>query len=326
MKTVIKIIFRETPVLKKIISVLILLTIISAFAGCTGRLRPKQDSGKISVIATVFPPYDFAREIIGGEEELKMLLPPGAESHSYEPTLQDIMAVRSCDVFIYVGGESDAWVRKILDSVDITDIKIITLIDCVELAEEKIVEGMEAEGDGDEPEYDEHVWTSPKNVKLIVQKISVAMCEADPDNAAFYKKNTEEYLLKLDELDVEFQSVADNAACRTLIFGDRFPFRYFADAYGLTYFAAFPGCSSETEASPKTIAFLIEKVRAEDISAVFYIELSNEKTANTICAETGAKKLLLHSCHNVTRDEFKNGITYLELMQRNVEALKEALN
>lgn len=178
----------------------------------------------------------------------------------------------------------------------------------------------------EEHELDEHVWTSPKNAKLIVQKISDALCALDPDNAATYKANTTSYLGELDELDAAFQAVVDGAVRKTLVFGDRFPFRYFADAYGLEYFAAFPGCSTETEASAKTVAFLIDKVKDESIPVVFNVELSNQKMANTISESTGAKVLLLHACHNVSKAEFESGVTYLDLMKQNVENLKEALN
>jgi zinc transport system substrate-binding protein len=207
--------------------------------------------------------------------------------------------------------------------------KILTLMDCVEVVEEEIVEGMEEEEEDDEeahePEYDEHVWTSPVNAKLIVRKIADAFCETDAANAEIYRKNEAEHLGKLDALDAAFREIADSAARKTLIFGDRFPFRYFADTYGLKYFAAFPGCSTETEASAATVAFLIDKVRAEKIPVVFHIELSNEKIADAVCEETGAKKLMLHACHNITRADLEGGATYLSLMRQNVENLKEAL-
>ena len=285
--------------------------------------------GKINVVATIFPPYDFAREIAGDKANITMLLPPGSESHSFEPTPQDIIKIQNCDVFIHVGGESDEWVKKVLSSMETSKMKIVTLMDCVEVVEEVIVEGMQNEGHGhaeeENGEYDEHVWTSPRNAKLIVQKISDTFCEVDPANADTYRQNTKAYLAKLDELDAKFQNVVKNAARKTIVFGDRFPFRYFADVYGLTYFAAFPGCSTETEPSAATVKFLIDKIKAEKIPVVFHIELSNEKMANTISEETGAKVLLLHACHNVTRDDFTGGKGYIGLMTQNVETLKEAL-
>jgi zinc transport system substrate-binding protein len=232
--------------------------------------------------------------------------------------------------------------------MDTSKMKIITLMDCVQVVEEEVVEGMEEEEHTEdheteeehahgeekedahahgeqEPEYDEHVWTSPKNVKRIVQKISDALCEADTANAAFYQTNTEDYLTKLDELDSKFQDAVDNSKRKTIVFGDRFPFRYFADAYGLEYYAAFPGCSTETEASAATVKFLIDKINTEKIPVVFHIELSNEKMADTISEATGAKVLLMHACHNISKSDFERGKSYIELMTDNVEALKEAL-
>ncbi len=311
--------------------------------GCKSALLAQNDAAlttpntsptkKISVVATIFPPYDFVREIAGENVSLTMLLPPGAESHSFEPTPKDIVAIQDCDVFLYVGGESDAWIDDILDSMDTSNIRVIRLMDLVTAVEEEIVEGMEDDHDehedeqgAEEAEYDEHVWTSPKNAQLIVSGISEALCAADAANRAAYEKNTEAYLAKLRELDAAFQAVVDNAARKTIVFGDRFPFRYFADAYGLTYFAAFPGCSTETEASAGTIAFLIDKIKAEQLPVVFHIELSNEKMADSIAEATGAKKLLLHACHNISKADFERGATYLELMNGNVAALKEALS
>jgi len=324
--------------MKKLISILLGVCILLAvMSGCTQNSKATESSGKITVISTIFAPYDFVKEIAGEHAEVTMLLPPGSESHSFEPTPQDIIKIQNCDIFIYVGGESDSWVHEVLESMDTEKMKIITLMDCVDVVVEEIVEGMEHSHDHDddhddedhddnhERELDEHVWTSPKNAKIIVQKISDTLCEADTENSDYYKENTEAYLSKLSELDMKFQEIVNSATHNTLIFGDRFPFRYFADAYNLEYFAAFPGCSTETEASAATIAFLIDKVRNENIPAVFHVEMSNQKMANTISEETGAEVLLFHACHNVTRDEMTSGATYLDLMNQNAENLKEAL-
>ena len=297
--------------------------------------------------------YDFLRAIGGDHLDLHMLLSPGAESHSFEPTPGDMITVSECDLFVYVGGDSDAWVETILDSVDTSNKEVVTLMDCVDTVAEETVEGMETHGhahdhededtdhdedshDHDEDshdhedeshgEQDEHVWTSPKNAMRIVQKLCDALCRLDPENADDYQANTASYLASLTSLDEEFSDVTANASRHTIVFGDRFPFRYFADAYGLDYYAAFPGCSSESEASAKTLSFLIDKINEEQIPVVFHTELSNEKMTDCICEATGAKKLLLHSCHNVSKDDFENGATYLSLMEQNVAALKEALN
>jgi zinc transport system substrate-binding protein len=314
--------------MKKLFSIALLaLLIVSALAGCAAKNTPAE-SDKLSVVATIFAPFDFARQVAGDNVNLTMLLPPAGESHSFEPTPRDIITIQNSDVFIYVGGESDDWVNNILDSMDTSKMKIITLMDCVEVVEEEVIEGMqeEAEEESGEPEFDEHVWTSPRNAKLIAQKFADAFAEVDPENADNYEANCAAYLEKLDELDANFQAVVDGAVRKTLVFGDRFPFRYFADAYGLNYFAAFPGCSTETEASAATVAFLIDKVKAEKIPVIFHIELSNSKIADTIADATGAKTLELHAAHNISKADFENGVTYLEIMTKNVASLKEALN
>jgi zinc transport system substrate-binding protein len=294
--------------------------------------------GKITVTATIFPPYDFTRAIAGDRVNLNMLLPPGAESHSYEPSPRDIISIQRSDVFIYIGGESDSWVDRILNSMDTKNMKIIRLMDAVDVVEEEIVEGMEEEYEEaeaaleaigasgeEEPEYDEHIWTSPRNAALMARAIAEGLSEKDKTNAEFYRKNTDAYTARLDELDAAFRQVVSGAKRRTIVFGDRYPFRYFSDAYGLSYFAAFPGCSTETEPSAATVAFLINKIRAENIPVVFHIELSNEKMADTIAEETGAKKRLLHAVHNISKRDFDNGATYLDSMTLNVDTLREDL-
>jgi zinc transport system substrate-binding protein len=204
-------------------------------------------------------------------------------------------------------------------------------MDMVDVVEEEIVEGME-DDEADEflaeivpPEYDEHVWTSPKNAMRIIGGISAGLAEADPVNAALYRANAAAYTAELDKLDAAFQAAVDSGSRKTIVFGDRFPFRYLADAYGLDYFAAFPGCSTETEPSAATIAFLIDKVRAEKIPVIFHIELSNERMADVISEATGAQKLLLHASHNISKKDFEAGVSYLELMRQNVINLGEAL-
>ncbi len=344
-------------------AVLAVLLIGAGIAGCgqsenvdSGDVDADRD--KISVVATIFPQYDFVREIAGDNVELTMLLSPGSESHSFEPTPKDMETIQNCDVFIYVGGDSDDWIKGILESVDTQGMKILSLMDMVDVVEEEIVEGMEDDhghdhdhedkdshdhdhdhDDGDDHdhdddhnddhdhgrEYDEHVWTSPKNAKIIVQAISDVLCQADDANAAQYRENTTAYLAKLDELDTAFKDAVSGGLRKTLVFGDRFPFRYFTDTYGLDYFAALPGCSTHTDVSAATLAFLIDKVADESIPVVFHLELSNGKMADTICEATGAKKMLLHACHNVSKNEFESGVSYLELMTTNVEVIREAL-
>lgn len=318
--------------MRKFLYVLLLISIFS-LAGCgTGDSAQNAAGGDnndeiMSVVTTIFPPYDFVRQIAGDKAELTMLLSPGTESHSYEPSPQDIIKIQEADIFIYVGGESDEWVKDILDSADTSSMDIIAMMDSVKVAYEEPVNSVETDDkDEEEPEYDEHIWTSPVNAIAIVQDITAALCRADSSNSSYYDKRASDYIDKLSSLDEQLHQVTDGAKRNTIIFGDRFPFRYLADQYGLDYYAAFPGCSTDTEASAATVAFLIDKLKEDNIPVVFYIELSNEQMTDAICEATGAKKLLLHSCHNVTKDDFEAGVTYVSLMEQNIRNLKEALN
>ncbi|MDR2467878.1 MAG: zinc ABC transporter substrate-binding protein [Spirochaetaceae bacterium] len=496
--------------MKRLYAAVTAVLFIALFPACEGKKTGAAKAGAVNVIAVNFPAYDFARQIAGDKINLTMLLSPGAESHSFEPTPKDIINIQKSDVFIYTGGESDAWVDRILESMDTSKLRIVRMMDAVDLVEEEIVEGMEDDehehgefdpakvkdrpmsdfagvwasgapllkngsldsyiahraeeegkstaevkenlisgwasdydsltvsgntlgigsrsaaytyrgyeiiesdhgpsvwykyqittsetglpayimfndhGDGNEEEhheeehdeeeeheevahihlkygndsfaslverknwagmyfasgasaeeiaetlaghghekvYDEHVWTSPKNAQRIVQAIANVLCEADAADAEFFRQNAKNYNAGLDELDKEFKAVVNGAKRKTIVFGDRFPFRYFADAYGLEYFAAFPGCSIETEPSAATVAFLINKIKEKKIPVVFHIELANEKMADTIAGETGAKKLLLHACHNISKKDFDQGLTFLEIQKANVPRLKEAL-
>lgn len=300
---------------------------------------------RISVVTTIFPPYDFVREIAGDRVELKMLLKPGEESHSYEPTPQDIIAIQESDVFIYTGGENDVWVEDILSSMPEGGRLTLRMIDCVDTVEEEHVEGMkespghdhddhDMDPDGGEAgedthsvhEIDEHVWTSPVNAALIVERIKEILIQADPSGEAVYEENAAAYEEELAKLDREFRDVADHARRKLLIFGDRFPFRYFADEYGLDYYAAFPGCAGDTEPSAATMAFLIDKVKEEKVPAVLKMELSNDDIANAIAEATGTEVKVFYSCHNLSAEDFESGETYLSMMQKNVETLKEVLN
>ena len=315
--------------IKRILCVMMAVMLITVcFCSCSSTENTDKKSGKLSIVTTIFPPYDFARQVAGDKAELTMLLKPGTESHNYDPTPQDIIKIQNADVFIYVGGESDKWVEDMLASASKKPKKIIVMMDCVDKLEEEIVEGMQAEEEehGDEVEYDEHVWTSPKNAIKISKKICEELKALDKDNEEFYEKNTNEYSKQLSSLSNDFDNITKNGKRNTMIFGDRFPFKYFADEYHLKYYAAFPGCSSETEPSAATVAFLIDKVKEEKIPVVFTIEFSSGKIADTICESTGAKKLMMHSCHNITQEQFESGITYIELMRNNETVLKEALS
>lgn len=308
---------------KTLITLLILTLAFGFFAGCAD--KSESDNTKINIVSTIFPSYDYAKQICGNAATVEMLLLPGAESHSYEPSAQDIIKIQNCDLFIYVGGESDTWVDDILSSLD-APVKTIKMMDCVTVVDEQTVNGMQEENaDEHENEYDEHVWTSPKNAILITKTITDAICEIDTENAEVYRQNSSDYVAQLEELDKEFADFFATVTNKTLIFGDRFPLQYFVDEYGLNYYAAFPGCSNETEASAATIAFLIDKVKEDHISTIFYIEFSSHKIADSIAEATNASTSLFHSCHNVSQQDLNNGATYLSLMKQNLITLKEAM-
>lgn len=315
----------------KKLNFIILLTLFF-MVGCSNNSENVEDN-KLTIVTTNFPPYDFVKQIGEDKVNVKMLLKPGEESHTYEPTPKDIIDIQNSDLFIYVGGENDVWVDDILSSMGDKKPDTLKLIETVPTVEEEIVEGMQHSHSEDEHEHeenehiiDEHVWTSPKNSIIIVEKITEILSNKDSKNKTFYMKNSSEYIKSLEDLDLKFRQVINSSKRKTILFGDRFPFRYFADEYGVSYYAAFSGCSTETEASPKTIGFLIDKVKEEDLPIVFTIEFSNGKIADSICEATGAKKMLLNSGHNITKEQFENGVTYLSLMEENVEVLKEALN
>lgn len=314
--------------MKKLIQIL-LCAVMAAFllAGCGSNVSSSAPAdGRLRIVSTVFPSYDFARAIAGEYADVTILLSPGMESHSYEPTPQDMIRIQNCDLFLYTGGESDAWVGDLLSSLD-KPVNTVKMMDCVNVYEEEMLEGMqEEEPSGEhETEYDEHVWTSPKNAVRISRAIEKALCGIDPDNAAFYQKNADSYAAELESMDQRFRDFFAGVSKKIMVFGDRFPFRYFAEEYGLECFAAFPGCSSETEPSAATIAFLTDKVKSENISTVFYIEFSNHQVADSIAEAAGAKTALFHSCHNVSAQDQKDGATYLSLMEQNLNTLKEAL-
>lgn len=289
--------------MKKILCIILIIAMLFATSAC----NRKNENNKLKIVTTIFPYYSIAKEICGDDADITMLLKPGAESHTYDPTPQDILAIKNADIFIYTGGEADKWVDTILSSIDTDKTKIIKSIDVAKLTP-------------DQPDnmYDEHVWTSVKNAGLISDEIYVAI-----DNKK-YKDNKDKLDKKLLELDIEFNKLAIESADKTLIFADRFPFTHFVNDYDFNYISAFPSCSEESEPSVQAMAEIINTVKNENIPYVFYIEFSNQKIADTIQSETGVKKLLFHSCHNITAEEFHSGVTYLSLMQQNLENLKEA--
>lgn len=326
---------------------MILILVASAFAAC-GK-KNETDEGKLKVVATIFPQYDFLRVVGGDKVDVTMMLPPGSESHSFEPTPKDIEKINQSALFVYTGGDSDAWVEDILESLDNKDLHTFKLMDSVDVLEEETVEGMEEEHDHDhdgdhdhdedadhdhdedadhdhEAELDEHVWTSPENAIKIVRDLADELGEIDPENSQYYHDNAESYVKELKKLDKEFKEVVKNGKRKEIIFADRFPLRYFVEEYDLEYYAAFPGCSTDTEASASTVAFLIDKVKEDQIPVVFHIELSNQVMADSISEATGAEKVQFNAVHNVAKEDFENGVSYLSLMKQNVKALEKALN
>ena len=330
---------------KIIIAVLCMLLTAGALAGC-GEKNKSEKNADLSIVATIFPGYDWVREIMGDEAEnadITMLMDNGTDLHSYQPTADDISKISQCDLFIYAGGESDEWVKDALKQAENKDMKVINMIEVLgdSVKTEEVVEGMESEHDHDhdedgdhhdsdqEVEYDEHTWLSLKNAEMICEAIENDLSSLDPENKDIYKKNSEEYISKLSELDSKYQKTVDDAARKTVLFGDRFPFRYLTDDYGLDYYAAFVGCSAETEASFKTVKFLAEKVDELDLPCVMTIEGSDHKIAETIIRNTADKDqkvLTMDSMQSVTVSDLKDGKTYLSVMEKNLEALKEALN
>lgn len=323
---------------KRFFAFFLIFCLTFSVAGCAKESTPPGNDG-LNIVATVFPAYDFAREIAGEYANITLLIPPGTEIHGFEPTPQDVIRIQDCDLLICNGGESEAWLEEILGGID-WEIPTVRMMDCVETVEEETKEGMQEAGHAHaheggehrhdkeskhEKEFDEHVWSSPVNAALICSEICRAVCYADKSNALAYIKNSGRFISELNELDSRIRTIVENASCRTVIFADRFPVRYFVEEYGLDYYAAFPGCAEDTEPSAKTVAFLIDRVREYNIPAVFYIEFSNEKMADIICEDTGCKKLVFYSCQNISAKEFASGVTYLDLMNVNADNLREAL-
>lgn len=346
-----------------------------------------EENGKLKVAVTLFPYYDFVRQIAGNQVDLQMVIPAGMDSHSFEPTPADIRTIQHADILISNGGTMEHWLDETLAALDTTNMTIVTMMDYVDAVEEEIVEGMEDadhdhehthvyvaadhdhsgetpeehaahahedddhdhsgetpeahaahsyeedtrsyvdhDGREEEIEYDEHIWTSPVNAMKLVDVIGDTLAEADPAHADTYHQGAENYKKELEEIDSGFREVSANRKRNMIVMGDKFPFRYLADEYQLDYRAAFSGCSSDTEPSAKTIAYLIDKVKEEQIPAVYYLELSSHRVAEIIGEETGAEPLLLHSCHNVTRAQFDAGITYVGLMRQNIENLRKGID
>lgn len=321
--------------MKKLISILcVMMLAVSMLTGCG--TDASKDNGKISIVTTIFPEYDWVREITKGNDnvEITMLLDKGVDLHSFQPTADDIVKVSSCDMFIYVGGESDEWVEDALKEATNKDMVVINLLEVLgdSVKEEELVEGMEGEEEAEEeegPEYDEHVWLSLKNAEVLCQYISDELCKVDSDNKATYESNVKAYISELDSLDKEYEAAVSNASVKTVLFGDRFPFRYMVDDYGLDYYAAFVGCSAESEASFETIKFLADKTDELGLNAILQIESADGKIAQTIKDTTSSKNqqiLTMDSMQSVTAKDVSGGATYLGIMKDNLSVLSQAIN
>lgn len=305
--------------MKKFLALVSAFILIFSFSSCGAKHSGEE---KLSIVTTIFPAYDFARAVAGDKAEITMLIKPGSESHTYEPTPKEAAKIYDADLFLYNGGEGEKWAENLISSLSTKN--VLTMMECTETLTEEIKEGMEIDHGG-EAELDEHVWLSLSGAQKIIEKIAERISEIDPENADYYENNAKNYISKINELKEEAKEAVSLGKRKTVIFADRFPARYFANEFSLDYYAAFPGCSEESEASAKTMAFLCDKVEELEIPAVFYIEFSNQKTADAVCEATGAKKLLFHSCHNVSAVDMEAGITYIDLMRSNIQNIKEAL-
>lgn len=304
--------------MKKFIAVILCVAAVFSFAGCVE--KSERDETKVQIVTTIFPLYDFARQVGGDKVQLTLILPTGAEAHSYEPTPKDVIEIKESDLFIAQGGDADPWTGAVINDADSKKVNVLYALDSVALMSEE----HEHSSDASHVHIDPHVWTTPNNAALISENICKKLCDIDADNTDYYKENLAVYKEKLNSLDEKFAALTKDVD-KTIIFADQFPFRYFAKEYNLKYLAAFPGCSAESEPTASAVAQIIDTVKEEKIPVVFYTETSNKQLANAVCEETGAKKLLFHSCHSVTDDELKGGVTYLDLMEKNYEALKKAI-
>ena len=315
----------------KVTAVLLSAAMLAGLSACSAKIGGADKD--FSVVCTVFPAYDWVRELLGSradEVSLTYLLDSGADLHNYQPTAQDMALIAECDLFIYVGGESDEWVDDALSEAVNKDMRVINLLETVgdRAKTEETVEGMESdeeEEEGEEPEYDEHVWLSVQNARICCDEITKQLSLIDKDHAKDYVYQNDEYVYHLAVLDEMFQMRADNDGLKTLIFGDRFPFRYFADDYGYKYYAAFSGCSAETEARFETVAFLAQKMDELQCDTIYVLEDSDKKIAETVIANTQAKNqkiAVLNSMQAVTKEQLDSGVTYLSLMEKNLEVLR----
>lgn len=323
--------------MRRLLTGLLALALAASLTACGH--EPPQDDGRLRVVCTLFPYYDFARQIGGDAVDVALLVPAGRETHSFEPTPRDVIRISEADVFIYNGGESEQWVSDILDAAGEDIPCVLSMMDTAELYEEEYAEGMQGASGHDHADhdhdhgaededaaYDEHIWTSPVTAMSLCRAITDGLCQADPAHAEDFRARLEDYLTELEALDGTFREIVAEGSRNLLVFGDRFPLLYFCREYGLDYRAAFHGCAGDTEPSLATLKYLIDLVNEQHIPVVYTIELSSRKVAEAIAETTGAQVRTFHSCQTVSRAEFDSGVTYLQLMEANADALREGLS
>lgn len=333
---------------KKILLMSLIMVIMVVSASCSNQ---KVDDDKITIVTTLFPQYDFAKQIVGDKCEVILLLPPGTDSHSYEPTPRDIINISEADMFIYTGDIMEAWAQTILDAVDNEDLKVVDVSKDIELLEtgevlhehnhneefeedehehshEHSHEHEESEdgfGHSHSHDIDPHFFTSPHNAMIMMNTILKEVVELDGDNEDYYVKNYETYLKELEAVDERLHEICESAENKTLYFGGKFAMLYFVNDYHLSYVSPFASCAHESEADPKSIVDIIECMNEHDAKAVFYEELADPKVAKIIAEEVDGETYLLHSCHNVSKDDLEKGVTYVDLMNQNADNLEKGL-
>lgn len=315
--------------MKKILSLFTAAFLIFMTSCASENNVSSEDNGKIKISATLFPQYDFARQIAGDKAEITLILPSGMDSHSYEPTPADIININKSDLFIYTGEYLESWANDIVGDINTEKTHILDVSSGIQLVKED-----EEHHDGDEHhdedghhhEYDPHIWTSPVIAMQMADNIAEALCETDSVNSGYYRQNAENYKKQLEELDSEFKEIVAEGKRNTIYFGGKFALYYFTQEYGLDYVSAFDSCSGETEPSAKVMSEMIGSIKENNIPVIYYEEIAEPTVANMIADETGAKPLLFHSCHNVTPEDFRNGVTYIDLMKQNAENLREGLS
>lgn len=298
--------------------IILCLLAVSLAVGCAPR---EEKSGKLQITATLFPQYDFCRQIAGERAEVTLLLPPGMESHNYEPSVSDILSITKSDLFVYTGPYMEAWAQTVIEGLD-DSVRVVDVSQDIALCEHEDHEE-HAHAHEEQEEMDPHIWTDPLRAVMMAENILTALCEEDPKNSGYYTGRAEAYIAQLHALDEEFSAVAAQLKSRVLCHGGRFSMTYFARRYDLTFIAAFDSCSSQAEPSAARVIEMIQQVREQKLPAVFYEELTQPRIAQVISEETGAILLLLHTCHNVSKKELEEGVTYLSLMQGNLENLKK---